>query len=54
MKTMKEVFTIPAKKECHLWHSVGCGDTYDLITDLDKYVFDGELLNGQVSSLQFN
>jgi len=52
MRAMKEVFTVPTEKECCLWCSMGSNCTHDLLTGLDKHVFDTELINGQVSSLQ--
>jgi len=52
MRAMKEVFTVPAEKECCLWRSMDSNCTRDSLTDLDKHIFDTELIDGQVSSLQ--
>ena len=48
MKVMKQLYSVPEEKECHVWWVKWMCSTYDLLSKLDESIQDAELYTNQV------
>ena len=48
MKVMKQLYSVPEEKECHVWRVKWMCSTYDLLSKLDESIQDAELYTNQV------